>query len=189
MYYKKLIKRYKLIKFWTFFGNNFNMVFKINFKNLTCIYKCNYFVDLQYIFLNIKKILPLIINTVKKNKNYLFLFNKSFYSQTVLKNNYSTIKESGNIKLGLFTNFSIIIYNATHFLDIKTLPCFLICFFLNENNNLFLESKKQHIPSIGLIYPVLNSTLVDYPIFFNFFYFYSVYFFNKFLLAFMLINK
>jgi hypothetical protein len=165
------------------------MVFKINFKNLTCIYKCNYFVDLQYIFLNIKKILPLIINTVKKNKNYLFLFNKSFYSQTVLKNNYSTIKESGNIKLGLFTNFSIIIYNATHFLDIKTLPCFLICFFLNENNNLFLESKKQHIPSIGLIYPVLNSTLVDYPIFFNFFYFYSVYFFNKFLLAFMLINK
>ena len=82
MYYKKLINRYNLIKFWIFFGNNFNMVFKINFKNLNCIYKCNYFLDFRYIFLNIKKIVPLIINTSKKQKNFLFLFNKSLYSQT-----------------------------------------------------------------------------------------------------------
>lgn len=188
MYSNKLIQHYKLIKFWTFFGNNFKMIFKTNFKDLNSFYNLNCFLEFKYFFLNFKKIIPLLINLSKINNNLLFIFNKSLYSQTFLSKSYSNIKNINNQKLGLFTNFSTISCNNLVCLDIKKIPCFLISFFLNTNNMLLLEGKKKKIPSIGLITPTLNSHLVDYPIFFNSYTFYSIFFFNKILLVFLLIN-
>ena len=188
MYSNKLIQHYKLIKFWTFFGNNSKIIFKLNFKDLNCFYKFNCFLEFKYFFLNFKKIIPLFINIAKINNNLLFIFNKSLYSQTFLSKSCSNLKYIKHQKLGLFTNFSTIIYNNLFFLNIKTIPCFLISFFLNTNNLLLIESKKKKIPSIGLITPITNSNLIEYPIFFNSYTFYSIFFFNKFLLIFLLIN-
>jgi hypothetical protein len=55
-------------------------------------------------------------------------------------------------------------------------------------NSLIIESKHKKIPSIGLTTST-NSTLIEYPVFVNTAYFYTVYFFTKFFIKLVSILK
>ena len=189
-YYKKLVNRKKLIKFWVFFGNNYKNIFKSNFQNINILYTNYYFLDIKKLVLSLKNILPIFINMVKCKGNLLFVSTKFLYHQTIYKNHYfSIIKKLINVKSGIFTNFSVSSYKSFKQLDFKLNPSLAIFFSLKNNNTLLMESKKKNIPIIGLLTPNINSYLIEYPLFINSLYFYTIFFFHKFFFKIILLNK
>lgn len=191
MYYKKLIRYKKLIKFWIFFGNNFKNIFKINFETLNILYNKNCFLDFQTLILNIKIIFPLFLNIFKSKGTILFISTKFFYYQTIFKKYYfSIIKKLLNVKsIGIFTNFSVLSHRIFKNLDFKFNPSVIFFFYLKKNIFLLIESKKKNIPTISLLTADLNSSLIEYPLFVNSLYFYTIYFFNKFFFKLIFLNK
>jgi hypothetical protein len=116
----------------------------------------------------------------------LFIFNNFYYSQSIYNSSSFLIKEMKTKKLGLFTNFSIIGYPNVKKINFKNTAGLVISFFLSSKNCLLTESKKKDLPTIGLVTPEISLDFIDYPIYLNFSCFYSTYFFNKFLLKFLL---
>ena len=189
-YYKKLVNRKKLIKFWVFFGSNYKNIFKSNFQNLNILYTNSYFLDIKKLILNLKNIFPIFINTTKYKGNLLFVSTKFLYHQTIYKNHYFAIlKKLTHIKSGIFTNFSVSSYKLFKELDFKSNPSLAIFFSLKNNNTLLMESKKKNIPIISLLTPNTNSYLIEYPLFINSLYFYTIFFFHKFFFKIILLNK
>ena len=136
-YYTNLINRKKLIKFWIFFGNNYKNIYKNNYQTLNILYKNHCFLNFKILILNLKIILPLLINSIKYKGNLLFVSTKFLYCQTIYKNYYfSIIKKLINTKSGIFTNFSVSSYKFFQKLNFKINPCFI--FFFSLKNNYFL---------------------------------------------------
>lgn len=189
-YYKKLVQHKKLIKFFVFFGQNIKSIFKVNYEFLSILYNKKCFLNMNKLLSCIKKIFPLFLNISKKNSNLLFISTHFLYSQTIYNKYYfHIIKELLNKKLGVFTNFSIIGYDFFKKLNFKYNPCFLIFLELKQDISLLVESKKKNIPTIALVNIDLNSCLIDYPLCVNSSYFYTIYFFSKFLFKLILLNK
>ena len=189
-YYKKIIYRKKLIRFWVFFGNNSKNIFRINFHSLNFLYEKSYFVDFRNLTLNLKNIIPIFINNVKKNGNFLFISTKFFYCQSIYKNYFfSVVKKLLEIKSGIFTNFSVSNFKFFEKLNFKLNPDFILFFSLKNNKFFLLESKKKNITVISILNPKCSSFLIEYPIFVNSVYFYIVYFFHKFFFKLILLNK
>jgi ribosomal protein S2 len=111
---------------------------------------------------------------------------KYFYSQSffLLRNKFVSKLIEG--KTGTFTNFVIEGFKFFDTVKLKTLPSLI--FFLNVSINdfLLLESKKKNIPSVALVNANNNRSLIDYPIFFNSFYFHNIYFFSRLIFKYVL---
>ena len=136
-YYKKIICRKKLIRFWVFFGNNSKNIFRINFHSLNFLYEKAYFVAFRNLTLNLKNIVPIFINNVKKNGNFLFISTNFFYCQSIYKNYFfSVVKKLLEIKSGIFTNFSVsnLILTLFYFFPWKIINIF----YLKVEKKIFL---------------------------------------------------
>jgi ribosomal protein S2 len=190
IYYKKLVQHKKLIPFWIFFGSNSRNIFKINYQFLDVLYNKGCFIDFKILISCIKKIFPLFLNISKIGGSILFISTKFLYCQTVHNNYYfNIIKELINKKLGIFTNFSILGYTSFKKFNFHYNPSFIVFLYLKNNTSLLIESKKKNIPTISLINSDFNSSLIEYPLCINSSYFYTTYFFSKFLFKLVLLNK
>lgn len=190
MYYKKLIQRKKLIRFWIFVGNNINRVFHINYQFLNILYNKYCFVHFKTLLVGIKNILSVFINILKSNNNLLFISTKFLYCQSIYKDFYfPIIKKIIYFKAGIFTNFSVTNFKTFKMLDFYFNPCLIIFFYLKKNILLLLESKKKKIPTVSLLPLQINSLYIDYPLFINSSYFYIIFFFSKFFFKLLFLIK
>jgi ribosomal protein S2 len=89
-------------------------------------------------------------------------------------------------KIGTFTNFVVEGFKFFDTAKQKTPPALIIFFNVSINDFLLVESKKKSIPSIALLNASNNQSLIDYPIFFNSFYFHNVYFFSRLIFKYIL---
>lgn len=189
MYYKKLVKQKKLVQLWINVKNNIKNIFEINYQMLTFLYRNNCFLDYKRLIFEIKNILPLITSLSSSGSVFFYIFSDSFYNQSIGIKYHSFINKLQNKNLGVFTNFSSINGKLANILDYKVIPCFIFIFYVMENDLLLIESKKKNIISICFINNNLSSALIDYPLFLNSLYFYSVYLFNKLFMRLILLKK
>jgi len=184
-YYNKLITKTKLLNFWTFFGINSKSIFLYNYKFVLCFYKKKIFFEHNKCISAIKSIFPILNSIVNNKSKILFVGTQSFYTQSFLflKSKLVSILIEGDI--GSFTNF---VTSGFKFFNkkLKKNPSLILFFNFSVNTFLLLESKKKKIPSIGLVNPSNNISMVDYPIFLNSFYFYNVYFFSRLVFRYIL---
>jgi len=181
MYYKKLINRTKLVKFWIFSGIDNKYIIKTNYQFIYILYNKNCFLDFKSLLLHIKNILPFFLNLKKLNTTILFVSNNFIYSQSIYNFFFlPIIKKLMISNSGIFTNFSVTSIKSFKTLDFYFNPSLIINFYLNKN--LLLESKKKNIPLIGLLPMNVNTYLIDYPLPINSIFFYTIYFFSKFFL-------
>ena len=189
-YYKKIVCRKKLIRFWVFFGNNAKNIFRINFHTLNFMYDKSYFAAFRNLTLNLKNIIPIFLNNIKNKGNFLFISTKFFYCQSIYKNYFfSIVKKLLEIKSGIFTNFSVSNFKFFEKLNFKLNPDFVLFFSLKNNKNFLLESKKKNIPTIAILTPKCSSFLIEYPLIVNNLFFYIIYFFHKFFFKLILLHK
>jgi ribosomal protein S2 len=184
-YYNRLIKKTKLLNFWTFSGIKLKNIFLLNYGFLFCFYKKNVFFEYTNCISIVKTIFPILHSIIDNNAKILFAGTKYFYTQSFLSVKSKFVSKLTEVKMGSFTNFVIEGFKFFH----KTLKknSSLIFFFnLSKNDFLLTESKKKKIPSIGLLNANNNCSLVDYPIFFNSFYFHNVYFFSRLIFKYIL---
>jgi ribosomal protein S2 len=190
VYYNKLIKRNKLIKYWVFFGGEFKLNFKLNYNFFSIVYSNNLYISLNKLILCIKNILPLFINISFLKGKVLFITSKWLYSKIIYNKFYlSLTKELLYVKTGIFSNFSKLSDIFFNNIDFRTNPSILIFFFFKDKDYLILEAKKKKIITVGLINTRVNSTIIDYPIMLNSEHFYTNYFFSKFLFKLIFLEK
>lgn len=176
--YKQLVKRKKLIKFCFLFCGEYKKAFKINFLLCESIYKKKCISNYKFLSLSVKRILPLFYNLPKCKGNFLFLATKNLYVKTFNTNKYNMFaKKLLAKKQGLFFNFSIPSTKIVGRWDFVKNPAMLIFFNFEESKHLLYESKLKNIPAVGLVTVSDNSTLIEYPILVNNFYFHTTYFF------------
>ena len=190
MYYNKLIKKKKLIKFWIFLGGDFKSVFRLNYNILNFLYQKYAFVSIEKILISLKKLVPLTLGLKTSSSNICFVGTKSLFSKTIGSiNSISIAKKIFFRKAGIFTNFSICSFNVFTDLDFWRNPSLLIFFYLSEKDRLLLESKKKYIPTIGFTSLTKSKGLLDYAVPVNSSYFYTVYFFSKILFKLLLLKS
>lgn len=189
MYYKKIISRKKLIKFWLFYSGDLKNTFKTNYQFLTVFYNKGSFLDFKNLSFSIKKLLPLFLDIVKNKEQFLFSSTSGLYSKSMTSNTYTSFVRDLNTpnKGGLFTNFASISFQL--FTKFKFNPSILILFYFNDPDFLIFEAKKKKIPLIGLIQSKNNSKLLEYPIIMNGAFFFNIYFFSKLLFKLILSYK
>jgi ribosomal protein S2 len=172
----KLLDRTKLINFWSFSGNDLKKNFPKNNKFIFYFYKNKNLFDFNVFILTIKKIFP-VLNSIFLNKGkFLFAGTTQAYCHNINKNNF--VSDTKDTTVGILTNFSLKGYKNIKLLNLKKIPS--IVFLLHsEKNFLFLESKNRCIPVVGLV-DSSSTTLIEYPIFLNSFYFYNIYIFSRF---------
>jgi len=100
------------------------------------------------------------------------------YSHSIYKTD--SIGEIKDRNVGVLTNFFLKGYKTINFLTLNKIPSIILFFHVAESNFLVLESKKNYIPTVGLVNNYNNTCLIDYPIFLNSFYFYNIYIFSRF---------
>lgn len=190
MYYNKLIKRNKLVKYWLFFGGKFKLNFQLNLNFFSVIYNFNLYSNLNKLLFSIKNVIPLFLNISYSKGTVIFIASKWLYSKIIYNKLYlSLIKELVYQQSGIFSNFSRISEFCFQKLNFNKNPCILVFFFFKEKDYLILEAKKKKIPTVGLIGKKVNSIIVDYPIFVNSDHFYVNYFFSKFLFKLIFLGK
>jgi ribosomal protein S2 len=140
---------------------------------------------------SVKALLPVFLNlSENKASNVLFVATKALYSKSVFLNEYkSLVKRVSNRKPGVFTNFSICGMSIFNKLDFKNIPSILVFFYFEEKDPIFLEAKKKCIPVVSFIDSKVNPVGVDYPVVVNTGYFYTAYFFSKFLFNLLRLKK
>ena len=184
-YSNKLITKTKLLNFWTFSGINSKSIFLFNHKFTLCFYKKKIFFEHSKCVSVIKSIFPILHSIINSKDKILFVGTTYFYIQSFsfLKSKFISVLTEGGI--GSFTNF---VTSGFKFFNKKLKKNSSLIFFLNVsiNDNLIVESKKKKIPTIGLVNPRFNISLLDYPIFLNSFYFYNVYFFSRLVFKYIL---
>lgn len=185
-YYDKLIKKTKLLNFWTFSGTELKSVFLLNYKFIFCFYKKNVFFEYTNCVSSIKKIFPILHSTINNKSNILFVGTKCFYAQFFLSLKSKLISQLIEGKIGTFTNFIIEGFKFFNGTKLKKNPSLIIFFNISINDFLLVEAKKKNIPSVGLVSASNNSGLIDYPIFLNSFYFHNVYFFSRLVFKYIL---
>jgi ribosomal protein S2 len=89
-------------------------------------------------------------------------------------------------KVGTFTNYMLEGFNFFNSTKLKTPPALIFFFNVSINDFLIIESKKKNIPSVALVNASNNQSFIDYPIFFNSFYFHTVYFFSRLVFKYIL---
>lgn len=180
------MQRIQLIKFWVFFGGNIS--YKFNHRFLNIIYMSGCFINYKILINEIKKVLPLFLNTSLKNSQFLFVGAKSLYIKDIYIKKYFINNLKNKIVNGIFSNFSF--YSIKNFNILNTKLNVNICvFFYSGNKKLILEVKKKNLPIIGLIPIKSNRLLIDYPIIINSLYFHSVFLFSKVLFKLIFLTK
>jgi ribosomal protein S2 len=125
-------------------------------------------------------------STVDNKATVLFVGTKCFYSQSFYSLKSKFVSKLIEGKIGTFTNFMIEGFNLFDNTKLKTSPALIFFFNVSINDFLLLESKKKNIPSVGLVNASNNRSFIDYPIFFNSFYFHTVYFFSRLIFKYVL---
>jgi len=190
VFYKTLIHRIKLKKFWTLF-NTLDGIYRFNYKFVNTFYLGGCFIDYKVLLNNIKKILPLFLKISLKNGKFLFVTTKWLYSKTVCKESTIYIENSTCQKLNniVFSNFSFYSFKFIEKLSFKLNPVVLVFFSIIKNDFLILGAKKKDLPIIALTSLRLNTFLIDYPLVINTEYFHSIYFFSKLLFKLFFMKK
>ena len=179
MYYKKLLKKALLKKYWVFFSGVVKGSFKINYIFLTAIYSTNCFMDLNLLIFSIKRLIPIVASIVKTKNDFLFIGTRFLYSKTVSNANFLT-HQLVSRNPGIFSNFSITSFYSINKIAIKKLPKIIFFFYLKKNDHLLREAKLKNIPVISLVATKINSKLIDYPVMVDPSYYYTLYFFSIF---------
>lgn len=173
LYYKKYIKAKKIIQYWFFLGG-ISGLYKVNYRFLRFTYARNCFIDYNFLLISISKLLPLFFSLFKQ-ESILFVTTYLFYTKVVVSNFLTKV---------MFTRSSMSLNHVFNKLN----PRVIIFLDSASINSLIIESKHKKIPSIGLTTST-NSTLIEYPVFVNTAYFYTVYFFTKFFIKLVSILK
>ena len=185
-YYNKLIKKTKLLNFFTFSGVSLKNTFLLNYKFLFCLYQKSSFFEQNNCITTFKTIFPLLNSIVDNKAKILFVGTKCFYAQSFSSLKSKFISKLVEAKMGTFTNFITEGFKFFNNEKLSKNPSLIFFFNLSTNDFLLLEAKKKNIPSISLVNANNNSCLVDYPIFLNSFYFYNVYFFSRLIFKYIL---
>nr|QFP99057.1 ribosomal protein S2 [Rhizaria sp.] len=188
IYYKKLINRNILLKFWIFSGNELKNLFPINYKFVSYFYRKKVLLEMNTFISIFKKILPVLNSVINNKAKFLFVGSNYIYSQTVYNTKSNFIGQLIDWNVGIFTNFSWRGFQSFNYLKLNSNPSLIFFLFIPENNFLVLEAKKKKIPTIGLVASGFNSILMDYPIFLNSTYFYNIYIFSKFFFRYIISN-
>lgn len=144
MYYNKLIKRGKLIKYWTFFGGEFKSSFKFNYNFFSVIYGVNFYINFNKLIFSIKNILPVFLSASLSKGKILFVATKWLYSKIIHNKFYlSLTKELIYEKSGVFSNFSYLNNEFFNKLDFNKNPSLLIFFSLQDKDLLVFEARKK----------------------------------------------
>jgi len=174
MYYKKLLNRKKLLKFWIFLGGQFKDTFKVNYRYINHQYDKKCFLDFNLLCFYIKSISTLLVNLTKTKTVCLFVATKYIYSKQVAKKDYTqTVKKLFLKNSNILSNF----YFQDRNLHFKKM--ILVFLYIKKNDRLLFEAKQQHMPTIALTNLKQSSNLIDYPIVVNSSYFYNIYFFSR----------
>lgn len=179
MYYKNLLKKAVLKKYWVFFGGDVQSSFQINYVFLTTIYSTDLFTSLNILISSIKRLIPIIASTVKTKNDFLFIGTRYLYSKTVSNINFLT-HQLVSRNPGIFSNFSITSFYTMNNIAIKRLPTIIFFFYLKKSDYLLKEAKLKNIPIIALVGSKTNSRLVDYPVIVDPSYYHTLYFFSLF---------
>jgi len=185
-YYNKLIKKTKLLNFWTFSGIELKNIFLFNYKFIVCFYKKNVLFEYNNCISIVKNVFPILHSMVNNKAKILFAGTQRFYAQSFFSQKTKSISKLIEGKVGGFTNFIIEGFKFFNDIKLKKNSSLIIFFNLSVNNFLLVESKKKKILSIGLVNATNNSNLIDYPIFLNSFYFHNVYFFSRLIFKYIL---
>lgn len=187
MYYKKLLKKTILKKYWVFFCGKTLGVFKINYMFLNAVYSSRFIIDIRLLIFSIKRLIPCVASIIKTKNDFLFIGTRFLYSKTISNYNFLTHQlTSGNP--GIFSNFSITSFYTMNNIALKVLPKAIFFFNLEKNDYLLKEAKNKNIPIISLVSSKNNGALIDYPIIVDTCYFYTFYFFNLFFFRFLRLN-
>jgi ribosomal protein S2 len=125
-------------------------------------------------------------STVDNKATVLFVGTKCFYSQSFYSLKSKFVSKLIEGKIGTFTNFLVEGFKIFDTAKLKTTPALIFFFNVSINDFLLVESKKKNIPSIALVNASNNQSLIDYPIFFNSFYFHNAYFFSRLIFKYIL---
>ena len=148
MYYNKLIKRNKLIKYWLFFGGALRLNFKLNFNFFSVIYNLNLYSNLNKLIFSIKNVIPLFLSISYAKGNIVFVASKWVYSKIIYNKTYlCLVKELMYQQPGIFSNFSRISDFCFKKLNFNKNPSVLVFFFFKEKDYLILEAKKKNTNS------------------------------------------
>jgi ribosomal protein S2 len=186
MYYKLLIKRNKLIKYWILFGGN--VVSKSNYFFYLLCEHFGCFVNIKKLTVVLRQIFLFFYIWLKQKKinKIIFIATRSLYTKIFYNKKYTKVKNLIKWKSGGFTNFKKLglrVFN-THF---KKLPTIIVFLRVLENIPILKEAKNKNLVTIGLTESHISANIIDYPIFINGSYFYTVCFFTKVL--FYIISK
>jgi ribosomal protein S2 len=184
-YYNRLIKKTKLLNFWTFSGIELKNIFILNYRFIFCFYKKNVFFEYNNCVSAVKAIFPILHSIVDNKSKILFAGTKYFYTQSFFPLKSKFISKLIDTKVGSFTNFVIEGFKFFN-KNLKKNSSLIFFFNLSTNDFLLVESKKKKIPSIGLLNASNSCSMIDYPIFFNSFYFHNVYFFSRLVFKYIL---
>lgn len=179
MYYKKLLKKVVLKKYWVFLAGDIQSSFQINYMFLTAIYSTNGFTDLSLLIVSIKRLIPMISSIIKTKNDFLFIGTRFLYSKTVSKAIFLT-HQLVSRNPGIFSNFSITSFYTINKIAIKKLPKIIFFFNIKINDYLLKEAKLKNIPVIALVGSKINSKLIDHPVIVDSSYYYTIYFFSLF---------
>jgi hypothetical protein len=183
LYYKKLLMRKKLVKYWLFFNGSLGRVFKSSYMFFGITNKNSCFLNLSFLIGGIKKLTPLFLMLSKTGGNVCFVTVDYMYGMVVATSMFT--KQLIFAREGVFTNFAARSYALFHSLDFLLNPAVVI--FLNQKRTcgLLYETRIKNIPTVALVVPGFNIGFVEYPIFVNSVYFYTVYFFTRFFYKFL----
>lgn len=179
MYYKKLLKKVILKKYWILLSDEVQGSFKINYMFFHSIYSTHCFINLNLLIFSIRRLIPILFLATKTKRDLLFIGTRFLYSKTVSNNNFLT-HQLVYRNPGIFSNFSITSFYTMNKIAIKSVPKVIFFFYFKKNDYLLKEAKLKNIPVIGLVSSKLNSGLIDYPIMVDSSHYYTLYFFSLF---------
>ena len=122
-----------------------------------------------------KYVFPLLVYCQRLQKSIIFIGTDYIFVKTLL--NHMTCHETLIVgHSGIFSNIT-----SLNTGNIRKIPALAIFFSMDKNRLLLIDIKKKNIPVISFLKHNDSSVLIDYPIFVNNNFFYTVYFFSQYI--------
>ena len=122
-----------------------------------------------------KYVFPLVVYGQRLQKSIIFIGTHYIFAKTLL--NHMTRHETlTGEHPGIFSNITSLNRGS-----IRKIPALAIFFSMDKNRLLLIDIKKKNIPVISFLKHNDSSVLIDYPIFVNNNFFYTVYFFSQYI--------
>ena len=142
-YYNKLIKKTKLLNFWTFSGIELKSIFLFNYKSIIFFYRQNVFVEYSNCVSVIKSIFPILNSIIDNQARVLFVGTQCFYTQSFFQPKSKFVSKLIERKVGGVTNFILEGFKFFNNTTFKKNSSLIIFFNISMNDFLLIESKKK----------------------------------------------